>query len=58
MTAPEVRRLLTRLVWTQNQPPDFILVMVIGGDGVTRLEPGNATTNGDSLICDCSTSVG
>ena len=25
MTVPEVRRLLTRLVWTENQPPDFIL---------------------------------
>ena len=25
MTVPEVRRLLTRLVWTDNQPPDFIL---------------------------------
>ena len=25
ITAPEVRRLLTRLVWTENQLPDFIL---------------------------------
>ena len=25
MTVPEVRRLLTRLVWTENQLPDFIL---------------------------------
>ena len=25
LTVPEVRRLLTRLVWTENQPPDFIL---------------------------------
>ena len=25
MTVPEVRRLLTRLVWTENQPPDFVL---------------------------------
>ena len=25
MTVPEVRRLLTRLVWTESQPPDFIL---------------------------------
>ena len=25
MTVPEVRRQLTRLVWTQSQPPDFIL---------------------------------
>ena len=25
VTVPEVRRLLTRLVWTDNQPPDFIL---------------------------------
>ena len=25
VTVPEVRRLLTRLVWTENQPPDFIL---------------------------------
>ena len=25
LTAPEVRRLLTRLVWTENQLPDFIL---------------------------------
>ena len=25
MTVPEVRRLLTRLVWTENQPPGFIL---------------------------------
>ena len=23
MTAPEVRQMLTRLVWTENQPPDF-----------------------------------
>ena len=25
MTVPEVRRLLTRLIWTESQPPDFIL---------------------------------
>ncbi len=25
LTVPEVRRLLTRLVWTENQAPDFIL---------------------------------
>ena len=25
LTVLEVRRLLTRLVWTENQPPDFIL---------------------------------
>ena len=25
MTVPEVRHLLTRLIWTENQPPDFIL---------------------------------
>ena len=25
MTTPEVRRLLTRLVWTESQTPDFIL---------------------------------
>ena len=25
MTVPEVRRLLTRLVWTESQPPDFAL---------------------------------
>ena len=25
VTVPEVRRLLTRLVWTETQPPDFIL---------------------------------
>ena len=25
VTLPEVRRLLTRLVWTEKQPPDFIL---------------------------------
>ena len=25
VTVPEVRRLLTRLVWRENQPPDFIL---------------------------------
>ena len=25
MTEPEVRRLLTRLIWNENQPPDFIL---------------------------------
>ena len=25
MTVPEVRRLLTRLVWAESQPPDFIL---------------------------------
>ena len=25
ITAPEVRRLLTRLIWTETQPPDFIL---------------------------------
>ena len=25
MTVPEVRRLLTRLVWKESQPPDFIL---------------------------------
>ena len=25
LTVPEVRRLLTRLVWTESQPPDFIL---------------------------------
>ena len=25
VTVPEVRRLLARLVWTQNQLPDFIL---------------------------------
>ena len=25
MTVPEVRRLLARLIWTENQPPDFIL---------------------------------
>ena len=25
MTVPEVRRLLTRLVWTENKLPDFIL---------------------------------
>ena len=25
MTVPEVRRLLTRLVWTENQLPDFVL---------------------------------
>ena len=25
MTVPEVRRLLTRLVWTESQPPDFIV---------------------------------
>ena len=25
LTVPEVRRLLTRLVWTETQPPDFIL---------------------------------
>ena len=25
LTVPEVRRLPTRLVWTENQPPDFIL---------------------------------
>ena len=25
MTVPEVRRLLTRLIWTENQLPDLIL---------------------------------
>ena len=25
MTSPEVQRLLTRLVWSENQPPYFIL---------------------------------
>ena len=25
LTVPEVHRLLTRLVWTENQPPEFIL---------------------------------
>ena len=25
VTVPEVRRLLTRLVWRENQPPDFVL---------------------------------
>ena len=25
LTVPEVRRLLTRLVWTENPPPEFIL---------------------------------
>ncbi len=44
MTVPEVRRLLTRLVWTENQLPDFILYCR-GGDGVTRPELGVATTD-------------
>ena len=26
VTVPEVRRLLTGLVWTEKQPPDFILL--------------------------------
>ena len=61
MTVPEVRRLLTRLVWTENQPPDFVLYCLIssctgrGGDGATKQEPGVAITNGACLICDCST---
>ena len=25
ITVPEVRRLLTRLVWTECQPPNFVL---------------------------------
>ena len=29
-----------------------------GGDGATKPEPGNATTDGDYLFCDCSTKVG
>ena len=55
MTVPEVRRLLTRLIWTDNQLPDFILYWSCG-DGATKPEPRNATTNDDFLICDCSTS--
>ena len=28
------------------------------GDSATKPEPGNATTDGDYLFCDCSTKVG
>ena len=55
ITAPEVRRLLTRLVWTENQLPDFILSLVVVGDGATKPEPANAITNAACQICDCST---
>ena len=60
ITAPEVRRLLTRLVWTENQLPDFILSWSCcpgrGGEGATKPEPANAITNAACQICDCSTS--
>ncbi len=36
MTVPGVRRLLTRLVWTNSQPPEFILIGR-GGDAATKL---------------------
>ena len=53
VTVPEVRRLLTRLVWRENQPPDFVLYW-LGGDGATKPEPNDANTNVVYLNCDCS----
>ena len=52
ITAPEVRRLLTRLVWTENQLPESCPGR--GGDGATKPEP-HAITNAACQICDCST---
>ena len=56
MTVPEVRRLLTRLVWTENQPPDFILYWSWWRRR-TKHEHASAITNDASPpICDCSIS--
>ena len=53
VTVPEVRRLLTD--WyggkTSRLTPSFT---GRGGDGATKPEPGDATTNAACLICDCS----
>ena len=48
-----MRRLLTRLVWTENQLPDFILYW----SWWRRRHQARARvaiTNDDFLICDCS----
>ena len=55
VTVPEVRRLLTRLVWTESQPADFILYWSWWRRR-TKPEPDNATTIAVYLMCDCSTS--
>ena len=44
MTVPEVRRLLTRLVWTANHPADLVLSGLCGDDTI-RPKPGDVTTN-------------
>ena len=45
MTVPEVRRLLTRLVWTANHPAELVLVPGLYGDDTIRPKPGDVTTN-------------
>ena len=52
ITAPEVRRLLTRLVWTENQRR-ISSCPGRGGDGATKPEPGQCITNAACQICDC-----
>ena len=54
LTVPEVRRLLTRLVWTELKCLNSSCPGR-GGDGATKPGPGNATTNAACLICGCST---
>ena len=53
ITAPEVRRLLTRPVWTESQPADFILYWSWWRRR-TKPEPADATTIAVYLMCDCS----
>ena len=49
MTVPEVRRLLKRLVWTESQPPDFILYW----SWWRRRHQAQATTKRAYHICNC-----
>ena len=43
MTVPEVRRLLTRLVWTEDPNRLISSCLGRGGDGATKPKPANAT---------------
>ena len=60
LTASEVQRLLTRLVWTANYPRSSFWIGCGGGD-TTKPWPNVATTNGAyhgwSHKCNCSTKV-
>ena len=48
--------MLTRLLWTENQMPEFILPG-IGGDGATKPGTGNATTNASYIVSNCNFSM-